>query len=226
MEENVGILEGYQAKVYPQEVVDGTYFYKAAPVPSCCKVRICGNCKLTANKVLKLEQYPIPTLDDLLQTAKGGQKYSKLDLSHAYHQIELDPSARKYTTINTHRGLFQYTRLPFGIASAPALFQRTMESLLADIPMCRPYLDDIIVTGKNDEEHLASLKAVLSRLEENGLRVKQEKCTFLQPSIEYLGHGLNKDGKSPLLKKLDVIKNAERPTNQTQLQAYLGLLGY
>ena len=89
-----------------------------------------------------------------------------------------------------------------------------------------PYLDDIIVTGRSDDECLKNLEAVLSRLEENGLGVKQEKCAFLQPSIEYLGHCLDKDGISPLPQKLDAIMKTQRPTNQTQLQTYLGLLGY
>ena len=190
------------------------------------KVRVCGNYKVTANQVLQLEQYPIPSLDDLLQDLEGGQRYTKLDLSHAYHQIELDPAARKYTTINTHRGLFQYTRLPFGISSAPALFQRTMESILADIPMCRPYLDDIIISGKSDQEHLNNLETVLKRLEDSGLHLRKEKCAFMQDSLEYLGHRLDREGIRPLQDKLDAIRDAPRPVNQSQLQAYIGLLGY
>lgn len=128
-------------------------------------VMICGNYKLTANKVVKLEQYPIPTLDDLLQDLESGQKYSKLDLSHAYHQIELDASAQKYTTINTPWTVPVHEA---ALCSTLALFQRTMESVLADIPMCKPYLDDIIVSGKTDQEHLDNLETVLTRLEESG----------------------------------------------------------
>ncbi|XP_063970819.1 uncharacterized protein K02A2.6-like [Lytechinus pictus] len=259
----VGKLEGYQAKVHPQDDGDKARFYKAAPVPYAMrqkideaidelqdqgviepvkfadyacpivvvkkpngKVRICGNYKLTANKVLRVERYPIPSLQDMLQDLGGGQQFSKLDLSHAYHQIELDEQARKYTTVNTHRGLFQYTRLPFGIATAPALFQRAMESLLADIPMCRPYLDDIIVSGKTDEEHIANLQAVLHCLESNGLRLKREKCEFMMDSVEFLGHKLDQHGVSPLPDKIEAIKKTPRPQNQSQLQAYLGLLGY
>ena len=259
----LGKLQGYQAKVHPQEGAEKASFYRAAPVSYAARkqidaaiddllekgiitpvrtadfacpiiavpkpdgsMRICGNFKLTANKMLKVEQYPLPTLEDLLQELEGGEKFSKLDLSHAYHQIELDPEARKYTTINTQRGLFEYTRLPFGIASAPAMFQRTMESLLADIPMCKPYLDDIIISGKTDEEHLSNLQAVLSRLQSSGLRLKKEKCALMKDSVVYLGHYLDKSGLRPLQDKVDAIRQAERPVNQSQLQAYLGLLGY
>lgn len=161
-----------------------------------------------------------------MQDLQGGQYFSKLDLSHAYYQIELEESARKYTTINTHRGLFQYRRLPFGIASAPALFQRTMQSLLRDIPMSRPYLDDIIVSGRSPEEHIQNLNQVLKRGEENGLKLQKQKCEFNKSSVVYLGHVLDAQGLRPLPPKLDAIQNARRPKNQTELQGYLGLLGY
>ena len=90
----------------------------------------------------------------MFSTLTGGQQFSKLDLSQAYQQIILDDDSRKYTTINTHRGLYQYTRLPFGISSSPAIFQRTMDSVLQGIPHVICYLDDILVTGYNQDEHL------------------------------------------------------------------------
>ena len=76
----------------------------------------------------------------------------------------LHPDDRKYTTINTHLGLFQYTRLPFGIASAPAIFQQAMEKILHGIPWAICYLDDVLITGQNDEEHLKTLETVFCRL--------------------------------------------------------------
>ena len=189
-------------------------------------IRICGNYKLTANKVLRLEKYPIPSLEDLLQSLQGGTKFSKLDLSHAYHQIELEPEARPFTTVNTHRGLFQFCRLSFGIASAPAIFQRTMEALIGDIPMCKAYLDDLIISGRSDEEHLKNLKLVLTRLREHGLRLRKDKCSFLQDSLNYLGHRLDATGLKPEVDKVKAVKEAPEPSNQAELQSFLGLLGY
>ena len=91
-------------------------------------------------------------------------------MSQAYQQILLEEESKKYTTINTHKGLFQYNRLPYGVSSSPGIFQRTMENLLQGIPFVVVRVDDILVSGSNDEEHLANLEEVLKRLSEHGLR--------------------------------------------------------
>ena len=127
-------------------------------------VRLCGDFKVTVNPVLQIDKYPIPKPEDLLTVLAGGQKFSKLDLSQAYQQMLLHPDDRNYITINTHLGLFQYTRLPFGIASAPAIFQHQMEKILQGIPNIACYLDDVLITGKDDSEHVATLEKVFERL--------------------------------------------------------------
>ena len=109
----------------------------AAPIVPVIKrdgnVRICGDYKVTVNRAAKLDKYPIPRIDELFTSLSGGMKFTKLDLSHAYQQIKLDEQSRQYVTINTHKGLFTYNRLPFGTSSAPSIFQRVMESLLQGI---------------------------------------------------------------------------------------------
>lgn len=109
----------------------------------------------------KLDSYPIPKVEDLLATLGGGKKFTKLDMSQAYQQLPLDDESKQYTTINTHKGLFQYTRLPNGISSAPAIFQRNMENLLQNIPYVIVRVDDILVFGTSDESHLNNLEEVL-----------------------------------------------------------------
>ena len=118
----------------------------------------------------------------------------KLDLSHAYLQIPLDEASRRLTTINTHKGLFEYQRLPFGIASAPSIFQRVMENLLQGIPRVCVYLDDILVSGTTEEEHLTNLSQVLLRLGSAGMRLKREKCVFMLDKVSYLGYVISHEG--------------------------------
>ena len=100
-------------------------------------------------------------------------------MNQAYHQLLLDEPSKKLVAIDTTRGLFQYNGLPFGISSAPGIFQRVMDNLLQGIPGVVVYLDDILVTGPSDREHLASLKEVFTRLEKAGLRLNKMKCQFL-----------------------------------------------
>ena len=142
-------------------------------------VRICGDFSVTVNPVSKLDRYPIPKVEDLFARLRKGKLFSKLDMSQAYQQLTLDLDSRKYVVINTHRGLFRYTRLPFGIASAPGIFQCVMECVLQGISGVVVYLDDILITGETEEEHLQTFDEVLSRLDKAGLRVKRGKCEFV-----------------------------------------------
>ena len=117
-------------------------------------VWICGDFKVTVNPVSQLHRYPIPKIEDIFATLEGGKTFTKLDLSQAYQQLKLDAESQKYLVINTHKGLFRYTRLTFGISSAPGIFQKAMETLLQGIPHVTVYIDDILITGKNDVDHL------------------------------------------------------------------------
>ncbi|XP_061564077.1 uncharacterized protein K02A2.6-like [Cololabis saira] len=203
----------------------------AAPIVPVLKpdnsVRICGDYKLTVNRVSKLEKYPIPKVEDLFASLSGGQKFTKLDMSHAYHQIPLEEeSKKKYVTINTHKGLFTYNVLPFGVSSSPAIFQRTMEGVLQGIPKVAVFLDDILLTGRNDQEHLQTLEEVLKRLDQAGLRLRRNKCMFMSREVIFLGHKVDSTGLHPVHDKVAAIQDAPAPTSVTELKAYLGLLNY
>ena len=121
-------------------------------------------------------------------------------------QLTLSEDSKQYVVINTHKGLFRYNRLLFGTASAPGIFQRVMEGLLSDIPGVLVYLDDILITGSTDIDHLKSLQETLSRLQKAGLRLQKQKCSFMVSSVSYLRYQINKEGLHPLASKLDAIK--------------------
>ena len=202
----------------------------AAPIVPVVKgdgtIRICGDYKLTVNAVAKTDSYPLPRIEDIFASLSNGKTFTKLDLAHAYQQIPVAEDTKKLTTINTHKGLFQYTRLPFGVASAPALFQRTMDSILQGLPHVCVYIDDILITGPTDEDHLKTLDEVLSRLEATGARLKREKCFFMKPHVEYLGHRISAEGLQPTDTKVKALKDAPVPRNVSQLKSFLGLLNY
>ena len=151
-------------------------------------IRICGDYKVMINPALQVDQYPLPKPADLMASLTGGKKFSKLDLTAAYQQMPLDDASTKLVTVNTHQGLYEYTRLPFSVASAPAVFQRAMDTILQGIPQVICYLNDILVTGRSDTEHLQNLEAVLHRLQHHGVKLWKEKCAFFQESVEYTSH--------------------------------------
>ena len=189
-------------------------------------VRICGDFKLTVNQAVKVDRYPIPLIQDLFAGLNGGKVFTKLDLSHAYQQLLVDDKAKELLVINTHKGLFRYNRLPFGISSAPGLFQRIMENLVRGIPRVEVYLDDILISGETEEAHLQTLDQVLERLEKAGLKLKKGKCSFLTTSVVYLGHVIDEHGLRPTQDKVQAVLAAPEPKNVTELKAYLGLLNY
>ena len=199
----------------------------AAPVVPVPKgdgqIRLCGDYKVTINPVLDVDQYPLPKPDDLFATLAGGKKFTKIDLTHAYQQMSLEESCRELVTINTHRGLYRYTRLPHGVASAPAVFQKTMDVVLQGLPKVICYLDDILVTGTSEEEHLENVEKVLQRL---NIRAKRAKCTFMGDSVEYLGHRIDATGLHTTTSKVEAISKAPQPRNVQELRSYLGLLHY
>ncbi|XP_053691677.1 uncharacterized protein K02A2.6-like [Sabethes cyaneus] len=158
------------------------------------RVRLCGDYKITLNSNLLVDDHPLPTVEELFATVAGGKRFSKLDLSQAYLQLEVRSEDRDLLTLSTHRGLFRPTRLMYGVASAPAVFQRLMEQILQGIPGVTVFIDDIRITGPDDSTHLLRLREVFKKLDEYNLRVNREKCDFFCDRIEYCGYMVDKDG--------------------------------
>ena len=134
-------------------------------------VRLCGDFKVSLNPVLNVEQYPLPKVEDIFASLAGDKRFSKLDSKDAYLQMVMFDESKRLLTINTHKGLFRYIRLVFGVASAPALWQLAMDQVLQGLKGCHCMLDGMIVTGATRDEHLCYLRAVLNRLKQYGLRL-------------------------------------------------------
>ena len=189
-------------------------------------VRLCGDYKVSVNQALVVGKYRLPKPSDLFAILARGKWFSKLDLAHAYTQMEMDEESRQYVAINTHHGLCQYLRLPFGIASAPAIFQQTMDTILQGIPGVLCYVDDILIVGKTREEHISTLEEVLKRLQKEGLKLSKDKCRFLVKTVEYLGFKIDANGLNATGQKLDALLEAPIPTSVQQLRSFLGLVNY
>ena len=128
--------------------------------------------------------------------------------------------------MNTHKDLFQYTPLPFGVFSAPSIFQQMMDNILQGIQGVCAYIDDTLVSGKTREDHLAMLEAVFACLKEAGLLLKREKNYFMLPSVEYLGFKISAEGVQPTQEKIKVVQDAPPPRDISQLKAFLGSVNY
>ena len=179
------------------------------------------------NAITKKDVYPLPRVDDILDTL-GGCKYFSLDLSSGYWQIEMDSESAEKTAFSTHCGLFEFTRMPFGLCNGPATFQRLMEIVLAGLEWkcCVVYLDEILVCSKTLEEHKEHLQQVFQRLRQAGLKLKPSKCSFLCREVVFLGHVISVSGVSPDPAKTEKVRNYPVPVDVISVRQFLGLSSY
>lgn len=152
-------------------------------------IRLCLDMR-QVNKAIKRETYPLPTLEEMRVKLSGARFFSRLDVKDAFHQIELAEESRHLTTFVTHKGLFRFTRLLFGISCAPELFQKIFEGILSICHNVVVYIDDIVVYGRTLQEHDAALERVLRVLKEYGVLLNASKCVYRMQEIEFLGHRL------------------------------------
>ncbi|CAK1597918.1 unnamed protein product [Parnassius mnemosyne] len=190
------------------------------------QVKIAGDFSITLNKDLIIEKYPLPRIEEVFAKIGGGEHYSKIDLKNAYNQFVLDDASQELTAINTHKGLFKYTRLVYGLSSGPAIFQRSMETLLSGIDGVSIWLDDICVTGLDRNSHMQRLSKVLDRLCKAGLRLQKDKCQFFRESVRYLGYVISKTGLRTCPDKVRAILSAPEPNNVTEVKRFLGVVNY
>ena len=180
------------------------------------------------NAITKKDVYPLPRIDDTLDTLANNKCFSTLDLASGYWQIAMDESSREKTAFTTHVGLYDFTVMPFGLCNAPATFQRLMESVLHGLigRSCMVYLDDVLVLGDSVEEHIANLRKVWSRLSQAGLRLKPSKCKLFQKEVKYLGYVVSPEGIATDPEKVNAIRAFPQPSDLKSLRSFLGLASY
>ncbi|XP_062717120.1 uncharacterized protein K02A2.6-like [Aedes albopictus] len=190
------------------------------------RVRLCGDYKITVNPILVVDEHPLPTVEELFANVAGGEKFTKIDLSQAYLQLEVSPEDQEVLTLSTHLGLYRPTRLMYGVSSAQAIWQRLMEEVLNGFPRVTVFLDDIRVTGPNDQVHLQRLEEVLKRLSQYSMRINLDKCQFFADQIEYCGYLIDRNGIHKVRNKIDAIQNMPAPTTKEQVRSFVGLVNY
>ena len=151
----------------------------------------------------KLDQFPRPQIDDLLDQLGKSRYFTTLDLASGYWQIRVDKPSREKTAFITHHGLFEFCVMPFGLTNAPAVFQWLMQKVLSDLKtddgrdFAEVSIDDVLIFSETLEEHLQHIRLVLERLKKAGLKLKPAKCHFLRERVEYLGHLITPQGLKP-----------------------------
>ena len=190
-------------------------------------IRVCGDYKVTVNPYLEDETYPLPTAEDLFADLAGGKIWSKLDLSAAYLQLELAEDSKQYLTINTHKGLYQYQRLSFGVATAPLIFQRVMDQVLQGLEDVGCSQDDILIKSDEEEKnHLRVLESVLKRLSKYNIKAKLSKTELFRLMLRYLGHMVDEQGLHPEEEKVKAIADMPAPRDVKELQSLIGMINY
>lgn len=190
-------------------------------------LRMCVDYRLL-NAKARRDAYPLPRIDESLDVLGGAKYFSTMDLASAYNQVEVNPADRHKTAFTTPFGLFEYNRMPFGLAGAPGLFQKLMQTVFRDevLQILIVYLDDIIVFSQDIPEHLRRLEIVLKKLREHGLKLEPKKCQFFCPKVNYLGHVVSADGVATDPDKTEVVKNWPKPRTLKDLRSFLGFASY
>ena len=173
-----------------------------------------------------LRENVIPTVDEIVHQLRGSSVFSKLDAASGFWQIPLDPETVKLTTFITPFGRYFMKRLPFGISSAPEIFQRTMTELLRGTDGVICYSVDILCHTSTMEEHELLLGRVFKRLKEVGLQLNPEKCEYRKSEITFLGHSISKDSVCADDSKIAAMVNMTEPTDVAELRRYLGIVNY
>lgn len=199
-------------------------------------VRLAGDYKVTVNPNLIIADHPLPDhnviFSQLAESICMGKNerdsalFTKLDLRSAFMQLEMDENSKDVCTVTTHRGLYKVHRLPYGIASSPAIWQNLIDTVLNGLPGVVCFMDDILIAGSTEDIHNERLRSVLAALDIYNIKLRPDKCRFAVRTVHYLGFRIDGAGIHKTTKKIKAILNCAVPTDTTQLKSFLGLVTF
>jgi hypothetical protein len=202
----------------------------AAPIVPVVKangdIRVCGDFQHTANKLIDSLSYSLSSFSEIATQLSQFNVYSKIDLERAYLQLHLDPDSQKLTTIATHVGFFNFTRLPFGINASPRIFQYYIDSLLEGLDGVFAYQDDILIGSSTPAEHDEMVREVKRRLEHGKLKISQNKSVWSVSQLKFLGYIISPGHIKPDPEKIASFTQLRSPKSKDDLKSIIGTLQY
>lgn len=227
-------IEEQIAKLLDSKLIEESYSPFAAPVTLAFKKeenrksRLCIDFR-DLNKIVIPQAQPFPLIEDLMIKTRNCNFYTTLDINSAFWSIPLRIEDRKKTAFVTQEGHFQWTCLPFGLKTSPAIFQRILSNILRKYKLTDfavNYIDDILIFSKTFAEHMNHLTQLLEAIKTEGFRLKFTKCTFASNSVKYLGHIIQNNSVKPVKDNLISIKNFPVPKTQKNIRQFLGKINF
>ena len=178
---------------------------------------------------MKKDSYPLPHIQEALESMVGSAHFLSMDFKLGFWQIKMAPGSQQYMAFTVgNLGFYEFTRMPFGLCNTPMTFQHLMQNTLGELNLmyCVIYLDDVIVFGHMEEEHLERLHMVFKRLQDFNLKLKPSKCSFFLSEIVYLAHHIMWRGILPSQENVRAVQEFPMPDTYTQVHGFCGLAGH
>ncbi|CAK1603777.1 unnamed protein product [Parnassius mnemosyne] len=189
--------------------------------------RLCVDFRALNNKTIK-DRFPLPLIEDQISNLSGNCFFTTLDLASGYYQISVAEECRHLTGFVTPDGHYEFKRMPFGLANAPAVFQRMINKILGNrrFEYALAYLDDVLIPSKSVDEMFQRLEELLRLFRQYGLTLKLTKCRFFEKTVNYLGYDISVNGIQPGKARVLAVKEFPTPSNVHEVRQFLGLTGY
>lgn len=197
----------------------------AVPKKDKLDIRLCLDLRYV-NQFIEDQLCVLPNLNELAVFAEGAVVFSIIDLPDAFHLVELEERVRDLTTFAVLGVLYRYIRLCFGLKNAPAIFMKVIRFVLDGCEGVLPYMDDLLIVGKNTKDHDDKLSKVLKRLDEFNIPVNAQKCKLRLREVDFIGHVFNEEGVKPSPKKIEALRNCTAPSSKSEVNSFLGMLSY